>query len=541
MELQGKRIALGVTGGVAAYKAAELVRLLLKQGATVQVAMTDAATHFVTPVTFQALSGQPVFTDQWDARIGNNMAHIDLSREADALLVAPASADFLAKVAHGLADDLLSTLVLARDCPLLVAPAMNRQMWENPATRRNVATLRADGVAVLGPGCGDQACGETGLGRMIEPEEIVAELIAHFQPKPLKGRRLLLTAGPTFEAIDPVRGITNLSTGKMGYAVARAAREAGAEVTLVSGPVALPCPYGVTRIDVTSALQMRDAVLAQTAGSDVFVAVAAVADYRPAAPAEQKIKKDGGAPPAIELTLNPDILAEAPAALRRLRGGKPEARRIRREEAARQEDSADRRQPDPERFRRRRQHAGPVRRRRPPSAAARAQDRTRAPSRRAHRHPAGEKLMHRIDVRILDARLKDSPPHYATPGAAGLDLRACIEAPLKIHPGETMLIPTGIAIHLADPGLAAMILPRSGLGHKHGIVLGNLVGLIDSDYQGEIMVSTWNRGKDSFTLNPLDRLAQLVVVPVLQVAFNVVDSFDASTRGAGGFGSTGKS
>ena len=313
MELQGKRIALGVTGGVAAYKAAELVRLLLKQGATVQVAMTDAATHFVTPVTFQALSGQPVFTDQWDARIGNNMAHIDLSREADALLVAPASADFLAKVAHGLADDLLSTLVLARDCPLLVAPAMNRQMWENPATRRNVATLRADGVAVLGPGCGDQACGETGLGRMIEPEEIVAELIAHFQPKPLKGRRLLLTAGPTFEAIDPVRGITNLSTGKMGYAVARAAREAGAEVTLVSGPVALPCPYGVTRIDVTSALQMRDAVLAQTAGSDVFVAVAAVADYRPAAPAEQKIKKDGGTPPAIELTLNPDILAEVAA------------------------------------------------------------------------------------------------------------------------------------------------------------------------------------------------------------------------------------
>lgn len=313
MELQGKRIALGVTGGVAAYKAAELVRLLLKQGATVQVAMTDAATHFVTPVTFQALSGQPVFTDQWDARIGNNMAHIDLSREADALLVAPASADFLAKVAHGLADDLLSTLVLARDCPLLVAPAMNRQMWENPATRRNVATLRADGVAVLGPGCGDQACGETGLGRMIEPEEIVAELIAHFQPKPLKGRRLLLTAGPTFEAIDPVRGITNLSTGKMGYAIARAAHEAGAEVTLVSGPVALPCPYGVTRIDVTSALQMRDAVLAQTAGSDVFVAVAAVADYRPAAPAEQKIKKDGGTPPAIELTLNPDILAEVAA------------------------------------------------------------------------------------------------------------------------------------------------------------------------------------------------------------------------------------
>jgi phosphopantothenoylcysteine decarboxylase/phosphopantothenate--cysteine ligase len=313
MELQEKRIALGVTGGIAAYKAAELVRLLIKQGASVQVAMTEAATHFVTPVTFQALSGKTVFTDQWDPRVANNMAHIDLSREADALLVAPASADFLAKIAHGLADDLLTTLVLARTCPLLVAPAMNRQMWENPATRRNIATLVADGVALLGPGCGDQACGETGLGRMIEPEEIVAELIAHFQPKLLAGKRLLMTAGPTFEAIDPVRGITNLSSGKMGYAIARAAHEAGAEVTLVSGPVNLPCPHGVLRVDVSSARQMRDAVQHRVANSDVFVAVAAVADYRPAKPAGQKIKKDGSAPPALELVQNPDILAEVAA------------------------------------------------------------------------------------------------------------------------------------------------------------------------------------------------------------------------------------
>ena len=313
MELTGKRIALGVTGGIAAYKAAELVRLLIKQGAHVQIAMTEAATHFVTPVTFQALSGNPVFTDQWDPRVANNMAHIDLSREADALLVAPASADFLARVAHGLADDLLTTLVLARDCPLLVAPAMNRQMWENPATRRNVAMLRADNIAILGPACGDQACGETGLGRMLETEEIVAELIAHFQPKLLAGKRVLITAGPTFEAIDPVRGITNLSTGKMGYAVARAAREAGAEVTLVSGPVSLPCPQGVLRIDVTSARQMRDAVQSHIAGNHVFVAVAAVADYRPLSPAGQKIKKDGSAPQAIELEHNPDILAEVAA------------------------------------------------------------------------------------------------------------------------------------------------------------------------------------------------------------------------------------
>ena len=313
MELSGKRIALGVTGGIAAYKAAELVRLLIKQGATVKVAMTEAATRFVTPVTFQALSGQPVFTDQWDARMANNMAHIDLSREADALLVAPATADFLAKVAHGLADDLLSTLTLARSCPLLVAPAMNKQMWENPATQRNMTTLRGDGVTLLGPAAGEQACGESGLGRMIEPQEIVAELIAFFQPKVLKGKKVLLTAGPTFEAIDPVRGITNLSTGKMGFAIARAAQEAGAEVTLISGPVSLPTPRGITRIDVTSALEMHAAVMARAADQDAFVGVAAVADYRPQAASENKLKKDGKPAAPIELTHNPDILAEVAA------------------------------------------------------------------------------------------------------------------------------------------------------------------------------------------------------------------------------------
>jgi phosphopantothenoylcysteine decarboxylase/phosphopantothenate--cysteine ligase len=314
MELQGKRIVLGVTGGIAAYKAAELVRLLQKQGATVQVAMTEAATHFVTPVTFQALSGKPVFVDPWDSRVANNMAHIDLSRAADVLLVAPASADFLAKVAHGQADDLLTTLVLARDCPLLVAPAMNRQMWENPATRRNLQTLRDDNVTILGPAMGDQACGESGLGRMLEAHEIVFALTAFFQPKLLAGKRLLLTAGPTFEAIDPVRGITNLSSGKMGYAIARAASEAGAEVKLVSGPVDLGCPAGVERIRVTSALQMRDAVLQHVRSSDIFVAVAAVADYRPENQAAQKIKKGKQAvPPVIQLVPNPDILAEVAA------------------------------------------------------------------------------------------------------------------------------------------------------------------------------------------------------------------------------------
>ena len=313
MELSGKRITLGVTGGIAAYKAAELVRQLVKLGATVRVVMTEAATRFVTPVTFQALSGHPVYCDQWDARVANNMAHIELSREADIILVAPASADFLAKLAHGLADDLLSTLALARNCPLLAAPAMNLQMWSNPATQRNVATLRGDGIALLGPASGEQACGEVGLGRMIEPEEIVEDVVAFFQPKHLAGKRVLLTAGPTFEAIDPVRGITNLSSGKMGFALARAAREAGADVTLVCGPVSQATPRGITRINVASALEMHAEVMQRIAGQDVFIGVAAVADYRPATPSAQKIKKDGSKAPSIELVQNPDILADVAA------------------------------------------------------------------------------------------------------------------------------------------------------------------------------------------------------------------------------------
>ena len=313
MELSGKRITLGVTGGIAAYKAAELVRQLVKLGATVRVVMTEAATRFVTPVTFQALSGHPVYCDQWDARVANNMAHIELSREADIILVAPASADFLAKLAHGLADDLLSTLALARNCPLLAAPAMNLQMWSNPATQRNVATLRSDGIALLGPASGDQACGEVGLGRMIEAEEIVEDVVAFFQPKHLAGKCVLMTAGPTFEAIDPVRGITNLSSGKMGFALARAAREAGADVTLVCGPVSQATPRGITRINVASALEMHAEVMQRIAGQDVFIGVAAVADYRPATPSAQKIKKDGSKAPSIELVQNPDILADVAA------------------------------------------------------------------------------------------------------------------------------------------------------------------------------------------------------------------------------------
>ncbi len=312
-DLLGRHIVLGLSGGIACYKSAELVRLLTKAGATVQVLMTEAAEAFITSVTMQALSGRPVYTSQWDAREGNNMAHINLGREADAVLIAPASADFIARVVQGRADELLSLLCLARPrerCALLVAPAMNREMWSHPATQRNVVQLQADGAVVLGPGSGDQACGEVGDGRMLEPQELLDELVAFFQPKVLAGQRLLITAGPTFEPIDPVRGITNHSSGKMGFAIARAAAEAGAQVTLVAGPVHLATPRGVRRIDVMTAQQMFDAVLPQAGQHDVFVATAAVADWRPASLSEHKIKKEGKKlAPTFELTENPDILA----------------------------------------------------------------------------------------------------------------------------------------------------------------------------------------------------------------------------------------
>ena len=310
--LKGKRLLLGITGGVAAYKAAALARLLVKAGADVRVAMTEAATRFVTPVTLQALTGQTAWTDLWDARVPDNMGHIELSRDRDLIVVAPASGDFLGKLAAGLAGDLLSTLCLARRCPLMVAPAMNVEMWENPAMQRNLHTLRGDGVHFAGPAAGDQACGEVGMGRMLEPEEIVEEIEAFFQPKVLAGKRVLVTAGPTEEAIDPVRSITNASSGRMGYAVARAAREAGARVTLVSGPVSLAAPAGVERISVKSAEQMLEAVKQAAPSSDVFIAVAAVADYRVKNRAAQKIKKGAGGM-TLELTENPDILGSVAA------------------------------------------------------------------------------------------------------------------------------------------------------------------------------------------------------------------------------------
>lgn len=312
---------LGLSGGIACYKSAELCRALIKAGATVQVVMTEAAEQFITPVTLQALSGRPVFTSQWDRREANSMAHINLSREADAIVIAPCSADFIARLVQGRADELLSLMCLARpidQVPLLVAPAMNREMYAHPATQRNLAQLQVDGATVLGVGTGFQACGETGDGRMLEPAELLEDIIAFFMPKVLRGQRVLVTAGPTYEAIDPVRGITNLSSGKMGFAIARAAREAGAEVTLVAGPVSLATPRGVSRVDVKSASNMLSAVTGRAQLATVFIATAAVADWRPAAPSAQKIKKDGsGQTPQLQFTENTDILAavaQSPAA-----------------------------------------------------------------------------------------------------------------------------------------------------------------------------------------------------------------------------------
>lgn len=330
-----KRIVLGITGGIAAYKAVELLRLLIKQSMEVQVVMTEAACHFITPTTMQGLSGKPVFTDQWDASVPNSMAHINLSRAADAIVITPASADFIAKLANGLADDLLSTLCLARNCPLIIAPAMNREMWLNAATQRNVTQLIADGVQVLGPDSGMQACGEDGMGRMMEAEQLARDIAAFIQtgktlnvnsptpaltvhgqekgqvqslPRKLSGKNILITAGPTYEAIDTVRGITNRSSGKMGYAIAQAALELGAKVVMVSGPTALAKPQGVQCVDVQSAEQMFEAVKQHVGNCDIFIGVAAVADYRVAQPSAHKIKKSANNL-TLELVPNPDILA----------------------------------------------------------------------------------------------------------------------------------------------------------------------------------------------------------------------------------------
>ena len=323
--LINKKIVLGISGGIAAYKAPELARQLMQEGASVQVVMTEAAQQFVTPVTMQALTGNPVYLSQWDSTIPNNMAHIELSRSADAILIAPASADLMAKLSLGLADNLLTTLCLARDCPLLLTPAMNKQMWDHAATQRSVKRLADDGVTLLGPASGFQACGEVGMGRMLEPAEITEQVIAFFQKKTLTGKKVLITAGPTFEAIDPVRGITNHSSGKMGFAIARAAVEAGAQVHLIAGPCDLPTPLEatgqVTRTNVVSAREMHAATL-NASDCDVFFAVAAVADWGIDKPSKEKIKRQGNQAPTLEFVANPDILLDVAKAVK-TKSGKP--------------------------------------------------------------------------------------------------------------------------------------------------------------------------------------------------------------------------
>lgn len=553
--LAGRRILLGVSGGIAAYKAAVLVRGLREAGATVRVVMTANAGHFVGAATFQALSGEPVRSSLWDPQAEAAMGHIELARWADTLLVAPASADLLARLAHGLADDLLTTLALATGAPLVLAPAMNQAMWAHPATAANLATLRARGASVLGPDSGDQACGETGPGRMLEPAAIIAALVATAPAAGagrLAGRRLVVSAGPTHEDLDPVRFLGNRSSGRMGFAVAAAAAAAGARVSLVAGPVALATPAGVDRIDVRSAAQMHEAVLAAVSGADAYVGAAAVADYRPVQVAAGKIKRMPGACSwSWNAPRHPGRArgAGGPAPAGRLRRRDRRPRPLRPRQAGAQAPGPGRRQPGRRwpRLRTRGQPPGAVLpRRQPPGPWRGRQGHPRAPAGRGDRRSPGcprrGRHMTAIALRILDARVgRDFPlPAYATPGSAGMDLRACLDAPLALAPGGSALVATGLAIHIGDPGLCAVILPRSGLGHRHGIVLGNLTGLIDADYQGPLMVSLWNRSDTPYTVEPGERIAQLVILPVRQMRFDVVDAFEASARGEGGFGHTGR-
>ena len=485
MELaQTKRIVLGITGGIAAYKAAELARLLVKQDIEVQVAMTEAATHFITPATMQALTGQPVLIDQWQDDKG--MAHIHTSRLADAIVIAPATADFIAKLAHGLANDLLSTLCLARDCPLLIAPAMNKQMWANAATQRNLQRLVADGVTIVGPGQRSAGLRRRRHGAHAGGGGAGAgyRCALYSNPNSWPDDKVLITAGPTYEAIDAVRGITNRSSGKMGYAIAQAALEMGAEVILVSGPIALTKPHGALAVDVTSAAEMFEAVKQQVTDADMFIGVAAVADYRVAQPERRKRSRRAMPTLTLELIPNPDILAyvanlpKPPFCV----GFAAESEKLR-------------------------EHATAKRKKKniPLLAANLAQNAIGSDDNELvlfdaageHVLPRADKLtlarallrhaavllqerkqvMKKVDVKVLDPRLHEHPPAYATPGSAGIDLRACIDSSMTIQPGQCELIPSGIALHLNDPHYAAMILPRSGLGHKHGIVLGNLVGI----------------------------------------------------------------
>lgn len=576
LTLSGKRVLLGVSAGIAAYKSALITRQLKQAGCEVRVVMTHGAQAFITPMTLQALSGEPVRTSLLDTDAEAGMGHIELARWADVILIAPATADLIARLVHGFADDLLTTLCLASNAPKLIAPAMNQAMWRHPATQRNVATLNADDWQLIGPDAGDQACGDNGPGRMSEPDDIVAALFARLAPPAgaATGKHIVITAGPTREALDPVRYLTkhvlsNKSSGKMGYALAAAALEQGARVTLISGPVALSTPFGAEAVAVESAAEMHAAALRLAPDADVFIGCAAVSDYRAAETAAHKLKKtDNDDTLTLTLIKKPRHYfrgrragnGPTPAGGGRLCRRNPGRRTLRRRQARAQGAGHDCRQ------RRIHRRAGlwQRRQRRLATVAHTLGQHQRAPAAPAQNpastdgHPARAGTITRPDTdtyqgiimttaaarprlecQLLDERLRDHMPTYATEGSAGMDLRALLDAPLTLEPGDCELVRTGLAIYIRDPNLAGMILPRSGLGHKHGIVLGNLVGLIDADYQGELMISVWNRGQRAFTVEPFERLAQYVLVPVVQAELEVVEHFTASQRGDGGFGSTG--
>ena len=524
MTLAGKKIVLGVSGGIAAYKTPELVRRLRERGAEVRVAMTEAAKAFITPLSLQAVSGYPVSDSLLDPAAEAAMGHIELGKWADLVILAPATADLIARVAAGMANDLVSTICLATPSPVAVVPAMNQQMYRAQATQHNLQTLATRGLLLWGPDSGSQACGDVGPGRMLDPLTIVDMAAQHFASpvKDLQHLNLMITAGPTREPLDPVRYITNHSSGKMGFAIAAAAAQRGANVTLISGPVSLPTPPFVQRIDVTTALEMEAAVQAGAQQQHIFIGCAAVADYRAAVIAEDKIKKQGDEL-TIKMVKNPDIVAGV-AALKSHRpyvvGFAAETNNV--EEYARQK--------------RARKNLDLI----CANDVSQPNQGFNSDSNALHLFwQDGEKRLPLERKELLGQLLLDEPT-YATSGSAGLDLRACLDDAVELAPGATTLLPTGLAIHIADPSLAAVILPRSGLGHKHGVVLGNLVGLIDSDYQGQLMVSVWNRGQQSFIIEPGERIAQMVFVPVVQAEFNLVESFDATDRGEGGFGHSGR-
>lgn len=550
MSLAGKKIVLGVSGGIAAYKTPELVRRLRERGADVRVAMTEAAKAFITPLSLQAVSGYPVSDSLLDPAAEAAMGHIELGKWADLVILAPATADLIARVAAGMANDLVSTICLATPASVAVLPAMNQQMYRAAATQHNLGILASRGLLIWGPDSGSQACGDVGPGRMLDPLTIVDMAAEHFSPvNDLQHLNIMITAGPTREPLDPVRYISNHSSGKMGFAIAAAAAKRGANVTLVSGPVSLSTPPFVQRVDVMTALEMEAAVQSAVQQQHIFIGCAAVADYRAETVAHEKIKKQAtqGDELTVKMVKNPDIIAGV-AALDANRpfvvGFAAETNNV--EEYARQK--------------RIRKNLDVI----CANDVSLSTQGFNSDSNALHlfwqdgdkvlplerKELLGQLLLdeivtrydEKIDVKILDPRVgQQFPlPTYATSGSAGLDLRACLDDAVELAPGATTLVPTGLAIHIADPSLAAVMLPRSGLGHKHGIVLGNLVGLIDSDYQGQLMVSIWNRGQDSFTIEPGERIAQMVFVPVVQAEFNLVEEFEATDRGEGGFGHSGR-